>query len=67
MPEELHCITGCHNFQNYKHLISVTKDGKYIDKREFPVSLGAYTTIPKALRRKSIDHTSSRYLEIVKK
>ncbi len=46
--EELHCITECQCFWNYKHLVSVTKDGKYIDTGEFPVSLGAYTTIPKA-------------------
>jgi hypothetical protein len=63
--EELHGITGCHHFCNYKHLISATTDGQYIDNGEFPVSLGTYTTIPKAPQGKPIDRTPSKYLDIV--
>ncbi len=56
---------GCHCFCSYKHLIAVTKDCKYIDSSEFLVLLGAYMTIPKAPRGKSIDHTASWYLDII--
>ena len=63
--EELHRITGCHRFRNYKHLISTTKDGSFIDNGEFPLSIGAFTTIPKAPRGKAIDRTTSKLLDIV--
>ena len=63
--EKLHCITGWCCFQNYKHVLYVTKDGTFVDNGEFPVSLGAYTTIPKALQGKSIDHRNSKYLDII--
>ncbi len=63
--EELHRITGCRHFCNYKHLILVNTDGQYINNVEFPVSLGTYTTIPKAPRGKPIDRTPSKYLDIV--
>jgi hypothetical protein len=65
MAEELHRITGCRGFQNYRHLISTTKDGSFIDNGKFPASIGAYTTIPKAPRGKLIDQTPSKYLDIV--
>jgi hypothetical protein len=63
--EELHRITGCRRFRNYKHLISATTDGQFIDNGEFPVSLGSYTTIPKAPRGKPIDRTPAKYLNVV--
>jgi hypothetical protein len=47
-PEELHCITGCRPFRNYRHIIDASTDGHLIDTGEFPISLGSYTTIPKA-------------------
>ena len=63
--EELHRITGCRPFQNYHHLLFASKDGSYIDHGKFPISIGAYTTIPKAPRGKAIDQTSSKYLDVV--
>jgi hypothetical protein len=65
MAEELHRITGCHQFQNFKHLMSVSKDGTFIDTSKFPMSIGAYTTIPKAPWGKPINHTPSKYLNAV--
>jgi hypothetical protein len=64
--KELHRITGCQQFWNYKHLVAVSKDGIYIDNGKFPTSIGAYTTIPKAPRGKAIDCTSSKYLDMVR-
>ncbi len=64
-PEELHRITGCRHFRNYRHIIDASKDGHLIDTGEFPISLGLYMTIPKAPRGKSIDQTLSRYIDIV--
>jgi hypothetical protein len=46
--KELHHITGCQGFRNYRHLLYVSKDGTYINNGKFPTSIGAYTTIPKA-------------------
>ena len=63
--EELHRLTGCRQFRNYRHLVHTTKDGQYLDNGEFPVSIGAYATIPKALRGKPLDHAFSKYLDIV--
>jgi hypothetical protein len=63
--EDLHPITGCRRFCNYKHLISITKDGSFINSAEFLVSLGAYTTIPKAPRGAPIDRTIYKYLDVV--
>jgi hypothetical protein len=42
-----------------------SKDGHLIDTGEFPISLGLYTTIPKAPRGKAINQTLSCYLDIV--
>jgi len=63
--EELHCITGCRRFRNYRHLTQSSKDGSFVDNGEFPTSIGAYATIPKAARGKPIDQTPSKYLDIV--
>jgi hypothetical protein len=56
---------GCRRFLNYKHLVSVTKDGLFISSGEFLVSLGTYTTIPKAPGIVPIDRTIYKYLDIV--
>ena len=63
--EGFHCLTGCWRFRNYRHLIHTSKDGFFFDNGEFPVSIDAYTTIPKAPRGKLIDRTPSKYLDIV--
>jgi hypothetical protein len=34
--EELHWAMGCHKFRNYKHLLQVSCDGKWMDGGEFP-------------------------------
>ena len=64
-PEELHRLTGCRRFRNYQHIISSTKDGILLNSGEFPLSLGAYSTIPKAPRGKVIDRLPAKYLDIV--
>ena len=38
---------------------------RLLDNGEFPVSIGAYVTIPKAPWGKPLDCTSSKYLDIV--
>jgi hypothetical protein len=63
--EELHRLTGCHHFCNYRHLVHISKDGQFLDNGEFPVSIGAYATIPKAPQGKPLDRTSSKNLDIV--
>jgi hypothetical protein len=44
--EELHQVMGCHQFRNYKHLMAVTKSGRFLDTGKFRNSIGAYTTVP---------------------
>ncbi len=63
--EELDCALGCRWFRNYKHIIQTSLDGKWIDGGEFPLSLGTYTTIPKAPRGGAIDRKQSFFLYIV--
>jgi hypothetical protein len=63
--EELHRVTGCRRFWNYRHLMAVSKDGTFIDAGKFPVSIGAYTTLPKASRGQSIDRTTAKFLDVV--
>ncbi len=64
-PEELHRIMGCRRFRNYRHIIDTTKDGHLLNTGEFLLSLGSYTTIPKAPRGKPIDRMPSFYLDVV--
>jgi hypothetical protein len=64
-PEELHRLTGCRQFRNYQHIISMTKDGSLLNTGKFPLSLGTYATIPKAPRGKAIDKHQAKYLNIV--
>ena len=63
--EELHRIMGCRKFRNYKHILDVSRDGEWIDGGEFPMSLGSFTTIPKAKRGAPLVRTSYRYLDAV--
>ena len=65
MADKLHHITGCRQFRSCKHLISTMKDGSFIYNGEFPMSIGAFTTILKAPHGKTIDHTTSKFLDIV--
>jgi hypothetical protein len=45
--------------------MAVSKDGTFIDAGEFPVSIGAYTTLPKASRGQPIDRTTAKFLDMV--
>ncbi len=65
ISEELYCALGCCWFRNYKHIIQTSLDSQWIDGGEFPVSLGVFTTIPKAPRSGAIDCKQSFYLDIV--
>ncbi len=63
--EEIHRIMGCRKFWNYKHILEVSRDGKWMDGGEFSMSLGSYATIPKAKRGQSLNRTDYRYLDAV--
>jgi hypothetical protein len=63
--EELHHITGCRHFRNYRHLVAASKDRTFIDTGESPVSIGTYATTPKTSRRKPINHTHAKFLDVV--
>ncbi len=62
------CVNQCQqggSFRNYKHIIQTSLDGQWIDGGEFPLSLGTFTTIPKAPRGGAIDREQSFFLDIV--
>jgi hypothetical protein len=61
--KELHHIMGCWKFQNYKHILRVSCDGKWVDGGEFPPSLSSFDTIPKANCSGPLDHTRYKYLD----
>jgi hypothetical protein len=63
--EELNCAMGCRKFWNYKNLLQVSHDGKWIDGGKFPPSLGSFATIPKAKRSLPLDKTKYFYLDAV--
>ena len=63
--EELHRALGCRRFRNYKHILQTSLDGQWMDGGKFQVSLGAFTTIPKAPRGKAINCEQSFYLDVV--
>jgi hypothetical protein len=65
MAEELHHVTGCRRFRIYKHIVVVTKNGRFLDTRKFLAFVGAYTTVPKAPHSKPIDRTPSKYIDVV--
>ncbi len=58
---------GCWEFRNYKHLLQVRRDGKWVDSGsgKFPSSLGSYATTPKAKQGGLLNHTKYRYLDAV--
>jgi hypothetical protein len=56
---------GCWKIRNYKHLLQVSRDGKWVDGGEFPSSLGSYATIPKAKRGGALDCFKYCYLDAV--
>jgi hypothetical protein len=56
---------GCCKFQNYKNLIQVSCDGKWMDGGEFPASLESYATIRKSNSSGQIDHRKYKYLDAV--
>ena len=59
--EELHRIMGCRKFKDYKQLLRTTRDGRWVDAGEFPLSLGAYATIPKNCRGSAIDRRQCKF------
>jgi hypothetical protein len=65
LAEEIHRIMGCHKFWNYKHILQVSRDGKWVDGGEFPPSLGSFATIPKSHRSGPLDRTKDKYLDVV--
>jgi hypothetical protein len=56
---------GCCKFRNYKHLLQVSRSGKWVNGGKFPASLGSYTTIPKSKQGGPLDPTVYRYLDAV--
>jgi hypothetical protein len=60
--EELHCALGCWHFSNYKHIIQASLDGHWADGGKFLLSLGAYTTIPKAPCGSAFNRENSCFL-----
>jgi hypothetical protein len=56
---------GCQKFRNYKHLLQVSGDGKWVNGGEFPSSLGSYAAIPNAKCGGLLNHTNYRYLDAV--
>ena len=59
--EELHRIMGCRKFKDYKQLLRTTRDGRWVDTGEFPLSLGAYATIPKNRRGSAINRRQYKF------
>jgi hypothetical protein len=62
--EELHWAMGCRKFRNYK-LLQVSRDGKWMDGREFSASLGSYATIRKSNSGGPIDCPKYKQLDTV--
>ncbi len=56
---------GCRKFWNYKHILPVSHDGKWMDGGEFPPSLGTYATIRKANNWGPLEHQKYKYLDAV--
>ena len=59
--EQIHRITGCRRLKNYKQLLQVTSDGKWVDTGEFPMSLGTYSTSakPPEASRSTVHYTAT--------
>jgi hypothetical protein len=63
--EEIHRAMGCRKFKNYRTLLQVSRDGQWVDGREFPPALGSFATIPKAKCSGPLDWTNYKYLDAV--
>ena len=63
--EDLHRVTGCRKFKDYRHLLCTTHAGRWVETGEFPLSLGSHATIPKSRCGKSIDPRAYKYLDKV--
>ena len=63
--EELHRIMGCRKFTEHKQLLRTTRNGHWVDTGEFPLSLGAYATIPKNCRGNAIDRRQYKFCDKV--
>jgi hypothetical protein len=53
------------NFWNYKYLLQVSRDGVWMDGREFPACLGSHATILKSNSGGPIDRRKYKYLDAV--
>jgi hypothetical protein len=56
---------GCHKFCNYKHLLQVSRDGKWMEGGEFPASLGSYATIHESNSGGTTGHCKYKHLDVV--
>jgi hypothetical protein len=56
---------GCHKFQNYKHILQISRNGEWVDGRKFPPSLRAFMTIPKSKCGQPFEQTQYHYLDAV--
>ncbi len=56
---------GCRKFRNYKHLLQVSCDGKWMGGGEYPASLGSYAMIRKSNSGGPIDRCKYKYLDVV--
>jgi hypothetical protein len=56
---------GCLKFWNYKTLLQVSRDGKWIDGGKFSPLLGSFATIPKAKCCLPLNKTKYFYLDAI--
>jgi hypothetical protein len=63
--DELHQAMGCRKLWNYKHLLQVSRDGKWMDGEEFPAFLGSYTPVHTSNSGGPIDHRKYKNLDPV--
>jgi hypothetical protein len=48
---------GCRKFKNYKQLLLVSRDGRWVDSGKLPPSLGSFATVLKGNKGKPIVQT----------
>ena len=63
--QDLSLRFGSRHFKNVKHLIQTSRDGRFIDNGEYPMSLGGYASQRKPNRGGAIDRTHYKYLDVV--
>jgi hypothetical protein len=67
LAEELpRTMVGCQKFRNYKHILLVSCNGKWIDSGKFPPLLGSFATIPTAKWVGALDCTRYKYLDAIR-